>query len=120
MAITKKALENQDKIFKGVKCAPAGEKMKINLEINGNQLSATLADNSSAEALAEHLCEGSITIDMSDYAKMEKVGPLGFDLPTNNEPIRTNAGDIILYQGNNLVIYYDHTSWNFTRLGHIE
>lgn len=120
MAITKKALENQDEIFKGVKCAPAGEKMKINLEINGNQLSAALADNSPEEAQAEHLCEGAITIDMSDYAKMEKVGPLGFDSPTNNEPIRTNTADIILYQGNNLVIYYDHNSWNFTRLGRIE
>lgn len=81
---------------------------------------ATLADNSSAEALKELLAEGSLTINMSDYASMEKVGPIGTDLPRNDEQITTGAGDIILYQGNSLVIYYDTNSWNFTRIGKIE
>ncbi len=81
---------------------------------------ATLADNSSAEALKELLAEGPLTISMSDYASMEKVGPIGTDLPRNDEQISTGAGDIILYQGNSLVIYYDTNSWNFTRIGKIE
>lgn len=81
---------------------------------------AVLADNSSAEALKELLAEGPLTIDMSDYASMEKVGPIGTDLPRNDEQITTGAGDIILYQGNSLVIYYDTNSWNFTRIGKIE
>lgn len=81
---------------------------------------ATLADNSSAEALKELLAEGPLTINMSDYAGMEKVGPIGKDLPRNDEQISTGAGDIILYQGNSLVIYYDTKSWNFTRIGKIE
>lgn len=81
---------------------------------------AVLADNSSAEALKELLAEGPLTIDMSDYASMEKVGPIGTSLPTNDEQISTGAGDIILYQGNSLVIYYDTNSWNFTRIGKIE
>jgi hypothetical protein len=50
---------------------------------------------------------------------MEKVGSLGRDLPTNDEPITTEAGDIILYQGNALVIYYAPNSWRFTRIGKI-
>ena len=61
-----------------------------------------------------------MTIDMSDYGNMEKMGPIGKDLPTNDEEITTKAGDLILYQGNSLVIYYDENSWNFTRLGKIE
>lgn len=81
---------------------------------------ATLADNSSVEALKELLAEGPLTINMSDYAGMEKVGPIGRDLPRNDEQISTGAGDIILYQGNSLVIYYDTNSWNFTRIGKIE
>lgn len=81
---------------------------------------ATLADNSSAEALRELLAEGPLTIHMSDYASMEKVGAIGTNLPRNDEQITTGAGDIILYQGNSLVIYYDTNSWNFTRIGKIE
>lgn len=81
---------------------------------------ATLADNSSVEALKELLAEGPMTINMSDYAGMEKVGPIGTSLPRNDEQISTGAGDIILYQGSSLVIYYDTNSWNFTRIGKIE
>ena len=56
---------------------------------------------------------------MSGYGNFEKVGPLGQSLPTNNQQITTEAGDIILYQGNQITIYYDRNSWNFTRLGKI-
>lgn len=80
---------------------------------------AELADNSSVEALKTLLEEGPLTIEMSDYASMEKVGPIGQDLPRNDEQISTDAGDIILYQGNSLVIYYGTNSWNFTRIGKI-
>ena len=62
----------------------------------------------------------SITIDMEDYGDMEKVGPIGKGLPRNDENITTGPGDLILYQGNSLVIYYDTNTWNFTRLGKIE
>ena len=97
-----------------------GNNMKLNLTVNDRTLTATLANNSSVDALVEKLQEGPLTINMSDYADMEKVGSLGFSLPRNDESIRTEAGDIILYQGNSLVIYYDHNSWNFTRLGKID
>lgn len=95
-----------------------GDHMKITA--GDTTFTATLADNSSVEALKELLAEGPLTIDMRDYANMEKVGPIGTDLPRNDEQISTGAGDIILYQGNSLVIYYDTNSWNFTRIGKIE
>lgn len=96
------------------------EQNQIKITTGDTEFIATLADNSSADALKELLAEGSLTIDMSDYGNMEKVGPIGKNLPTNDEDITTKAGDLILYQGNSLVIYYDENSWNFTRLGKIE
>lgn len=101
---------------------PAEEKGEINLYIraNGNEFIADIADNSSAEAFVERLKQGPITVDMSDYGNFEKVGALGFTLPLNDEQITTVPGDIILYQGNSITIYYDTNTWNFTRLGRIE
>lgn len=92
---------------------------QIVLTINGQELTATLAQNSSAEALKELLEEGPLTISMRDYGSMEKVGDIGTSLPTNDEQITTEAGDLILYMGSAFVIYYAPNSWNFTRLGKI-
>ena len=96
------------------------ETKTIKLKVDDTVFTATLADNSSAKALLELLAEGDITIQMEDYANMEKVGSLGKSLPRNDRPTITAPGDLILYQGHNLVIYYDKNSWNFTRLGKIE
>lgn len=96
------------------------ESKKITITVNNQKLSATLVDNSSTKALLEKLEDGPITIDMHDYGNFEKVGSLGFDLPRNDEELSTDAGDIILYQGNSFVIYYDKNNWNFTKLGHID
>lgn len=92
----------------------------IILSVNGSELTATLEDNSSAEALVKLLEQGPLTINMEDYANMEKVGPIGRSLPRNDTPTNTEAGDIILYQGNQLVVYYGTNSWNFTPIGKIQ
>ncbi len=92
----------------------------MRITVGDRVLTAVLADNSSAEALKEILMAGPLTIDMSDHGNMEKVGPIGQSLPTNDEQITTGPGDIILYMGDSLVIYYDTNSWNFTRLGKIQ
>ena len=91
----------------------------MNVIVGDTTFTATLADKSSAQALVELLQEGPLTIEMSDYGNMEKVGPIGQTLPSNNEQITTEPGDIILYQSNSLVIYYDTNSWNFTQIGKI-
>ena len=95
--------------------------MKLNIQIdNGTSkhtLTATLNDNSSSRALVELLEKDSITIDMHDYGNFEKVGSLPSSLPRNDTQITTEPGDIILYQGNQITIYYDTNSWNFTLLG---
>lgn len=94
--------------------------MKITVTVNGTTMKAVLCGNSSARALYEFLQNGSISIDMSDYGGMEKVGNLPQSLPRNDTPTDTDAGDLILYQGRAFVIYYDTNSWNFTPLGKIE
>lgn len=96
------------------------EENTMTVTINGTAFTAVLSDNSSAEAFRNLLKEKDITIEMHDYANFEKVGSLGTSLPRNDEQITTEPGDIILYQGNQITIYYDTNSWNFTRLGKIE
>lgn len=90
------------------------------MEANGKVWYPSLSDNSSAEAFFEKLQEGKLTVEMHDYNHFEKVGSLPWDLPRNDEEITTVPGDIILYQGNQITVYYDENTWQFTRLGRIE
>ena len=94
--------------------------MKLKIHVNDTTFTATLADNSSAEAFAEYLSQGDLTLDMHDYGSFEKVADLPRSFPRNDTQIDTDAGDIILYQGKSITIYYDKNSWNFTRLGKID
>ena len=95
-------------------------KIEVTSESGGHSLTATLADNSSAVAFYALLQKGPVEIQMHDYASFEKVGSLGTSLPRNDRQITTCSGDIILYQGNQITIYYDVNSWNFTQLGKID
>ena len=96
------------------------ENMKLYIKIDNKILTVALENNSSVNELVEKLKQEDITIEMSDYANFEKVGSLGFSLPRNDKDITTMPGDIILYQGNQITIYYDTNTWNFTKLGKIE
>ena len=92
----------------------------IVLTVAGKTLTVEWADNSSVDALRELLRRvGTVTLDMSDYAGFEKGAPLPETLPQNNEPMNTDAGDVILYQGRQFVIYYDRNSYSLTPLGRI-
>lgn len=92
----------------------------LGIQVGETMLTAELEDNSSAAALADLLAEGPITVNLHDYGSFEKVGPLPQSLPTNDAQITTSPGDVILYQGDQISIYYDVNSWSFTRLAHIE
>ncbi len=94
--------------------------MKMKIQVGDTTFTATLAENSSVDALKELMEDGSLTLNMSDYAGMEKGADLGVTLPQNNEQMNTQAGDIILYQGRTFVIYYDTNSWSLTPIGKID
>lgn len=102
--------------------APAigGQPVQIQIQVGDSILSATLADNPSAKAFADLLAQGPVTVEMADYGGFEKVGPLPEALVQNNEAITTQPGDLILYQGQQVVIYYGENSYSLTRLGRID
>ena len=98
----------------------ANAQNKIDITVNGKTLTATLADTEAARRLEEKLADGAVTVDMEDYGGFEKVGDLPWSLPTSNRQITTSAGDIMLYQGHSIVIFYGSNSWSYTPLGRID
>ena len=92
----------------------------INVTVSGVTKSATLSDNASADAFYALLQSGPITVNMHDYGNFEKVGSLGQSIVRSDERITTVPGDIILYLGNQITIYYDTNTYTFTLLGHID
>ena len=95
-----------------------GTKMKI--QIGDASFTATLEDNAAVHELIEMMKDEPITIQMNDYSGFEKVGSLGRSLTTNNHQTTTSAGDIVLYNGNQIVMFYGSNSWSYTRIGRID
>ncbi len=86
----------------------------------GTAFTANFADNGSADAFRDLLREGDLTINMSDYGGFEKVGSIGTSLPRKDTHFSATIGDVVLYQGNQIVIFYGTNSWSYSRLGKIE
>lgn len=89
------------------------------IEANGHIFYASFEDNSSADALKQKLNSEEIELELHDYGSFEKVGSLPWKLPQNDDTVTTVPGDVILYQGNQITIYYDENTWDFTRLAKI-
>ena len=94
------------------------ESMTMNITAGGKTITATLADNATAKALAEKLKSGSVTVDMKANG-FEHYGPLGFSLERHDKQISAVSGDIMLYDGNNICVFYGSNSWSYTPLGKI-
>lgn len=94
--------------------------MNMKVQVGDTIFSATLEENVAVSALVDMMRESPVVLQMSDYSGFEKVGPLGTSLPADNNQTTTHAGDIVLYNGNQIVIFYGSNSWSYTRLGHID
>ena len=94
--------------------------MKMNVQIGNQIFTATLEDNQAVEELVEMMKAGGVVLTLDDYGGFEKVGSLGKNLTTSNSQTTTVAGDIVLYNGSNIVMFYGSTSWSYTRLGRID
>lgn len=92
----------------------------MSVDVSGQRFTATLADNEATRTLVKMIREKPVVIHMSDYAGFEKVGSLGTRLPASNSQITTQAGDIMLYNGDQIVIFYGSHSWSYTKIGKIE
>ena len=95
------------------------EKTDMKLKIGDTEVPVIWEENESVDALKALAAEGPLTIHMSMYGGFEQVGPIGQDIVSNDQQTTTQAGDIVLYSGDQIVIFYGSNSWAYTRLGHI-
>ncbi|MBR7087995.1 MAG: hypothetical protein IKI38_01455 [Mogibacterium sp.] len=96
------------------------EEITMTMKINDETVNVKWENNDSVRALMKMAEESPVVVDMSMYGGFEQVGSLGTTLPSNDQNIKTNPGDIVLYTSDNIVVFYGNNSWAYTRLGHIE
>ena len=114
------ASASKDNVKSWYDSLPLETEQKLILTVNGQELTAELADSTAAKELAEKLKSEPVTVTLNEYGGFEKVGKLPWSLTKSDESIVTEAGDIMLYQGNQMTVFYDSNTWSYTRLGHIE
>ena len=93
---------------------------KMYITIDGQTQAVTLIDNQATKTLVEKLQQTPVTVTLNSSGGFEIWGSLGFSLPTSNEQIDAQPGDVILYSGSNICIFYGTNSWSYTRLGKID
>ena len=92
--------------------------MTLTLKIGNTLVDVFWLDNESVKELKKHAKEG-LTIELHHYGNFEQTGLLGFNLVSNDTQMSVGPGDIVLYNSNQICLYYDNNSWSFTKLGHI-
>ena len=92
----------------------------IKIRVNNSILEVKLEDNEATKSLVEKLKDGDIFVNANEYGGFEKIGNLGFSLPRNDISMTTSAGDIVLYQGNQISLFYKSNSWSYTKLGKVQ
>ena len=93
---------------------------KMFITIDGQTQAVTLVDNQATKTLVEKLQQAPVTVTLNSSGGFEIWGALGFSLPTSNEQINAQPGDVILYNGSNICMFYGSNSWSYTRLGKID
>ena len=92
---------------------------ELEMTIGDTPVTVEWEDNETVEALKEAVKTEPLTVQMSMYGGFEQVGSLNMTLPRNDVQTTTSAGDIVLYAGDQLVVFYGSNSWAYTRLGHV-
>ena len=95
------------------------EQAMLQMTIGETPVEVKWEDNESVEALGQLCQNGPLTMQMSMYGGFEQVGSIGQRLPRNDSQTTTQSGDIVLYAGDQIVVFYGSNSWAYTRLGHI-
>lgn len=90
------------------------------ITIAGQTQSVTLANNSASRELVTRLHNGAVKVTLNSSGGFEIWGPLGFSLPTSNQQMTAQPGEIVLYNGSNICLFFGENSWNYTRLGKID
>lgn len=95
------------------------ESVEMKMMINDIAVKIAWEENEAVSALKAAVRENPLTIRMSMYGGFEQVGALGMSLPRDDTRITTSPGDVVLYCGNQMVVFYGSNTWAYTRLGHI-
>ena len=95
------------------------KEMTMPLKIGDTAVETAWENNASVEALKVLCADEPLVVEMSMYGGFEQVGSIGKRLPRSDVQITTKAGDLVLYSGNQLVVFYGSNAWAYTRLGHI-
>ena len=95
------------------------EDSSMTMKIGDTKVNVDWEDNQAVEALRNMAEDGDVTIQMSMYGGFEQVGSIGQSLPRDDKQTTTSSGDVVLYSGNQMVVFYGSNSWSYTRLGHI-
>ena len=93
---------------------------KMLITIGGMTKTATMVDNAATQELVTRLKQAPVTVTLNSSGGFEIWGALGFSLTTSNEQVNAQPGDIVLYNGSNICMFYGSNSWSYTRLGHID
>jgi hypothetical protein len=93
---------------------------KLYITIDGMTKTATMVDNAATQELVARLQQAPVTVTLNSSGGFEIWGAVGFSLPTSNEQVNAQPGDIVLYNGSNICMFYGTNSWSYTRLGKID
>ena len=96
------------------------ENIEMKLIIGDTEVPVTWEDNDSVRAIMDIISDRPLTVQMSMYGGFEQVGELGRSVVRDDRQITTSPGDIVLYAGNSIVVFYGSNSWAYTKLGHID
>ena len=96
------------------------ENLEMKLIISDTEVPVTWEDNDSVRAIMDMISDRQLTVQMSMYGGFEQVGELGRSIVRDDRQITTDPGDIVLYAGNSIVVFYGSNSWAYTKLGHID
>ena len=95
------------------------EQINLSLFIDGVPLMVEWEDNDAVRELNSMIKEGALSVKMERYGDFEQVGSLGFRLSRSDEVMNAQPGDIVLYSGNRIAVFYGENTWAYTPLGRI-
>ena len=91
----------------------------LKITVNNEELIVKLENNDASNELYNYLNNESVTVNAHKYGNFEAVGALPFSLTTSDQEYKTKPGDVMLYQGNQITIFFDSNTWSYTKLGSV-
>ena len=93
------------------------ENKTMKLFINDVEVPVTWLDNETVKEIEDEVNNNDIVVSMNMYGGNEQYGSLGRSFVSNNTQTTTSIGDIVLYNNDNIVVFYGSNTWSYTRLG---